>query len=425
MSGEQERCLELATAYYAKRNGSNVPHNLRSMFADPSGTSRNRSRASVQDPRGIALFEKARAEAQAELQSDQDQYVAAMNWLATNYQGTDEHDQQNIRNACGSLAATPLVAQSTTRAGRGSILTRVEQNTFSQLRQSCIRMYAVSKLFVRTTVLIPCLLATACCFVAIHVTDEQGLGDEEYEISQLAQGQWSAALSKPSIDVGSEAHEMLGLVLGFLLAFQAQQAADRYANASAVFHKMCGSLQDAAAIFFTSLKNCKATSNAKLHWEFARSLHILLFVSSRDLQTGSLKGRSIGEKHTFEALAQFDGIAPAQLQALIASHGVGRVHMASQWAGMIVESSVDKGLLGEAPADKVRACLDEFHLQWREARTIAYAEEPELFYGLVTVLLIVVCCTLPLSACRCTWRVVSPCSQYRDSFVLRPESSKR
>ena len=301
--------MELAISYHVQcEPGIEVSRPVLDRFVHPKGQLRFRS--SDFGPLGLAdmEYDRLHSASQATLESNPSLYVAAMQWLAQNYKGTSTSDRQEVQKACQRLAKHPPAAPSSRRRHGGSMFQADEQGTCWQIRQSFVRMHTIARLFLRATVWFPGLLVTACYFVALHVANAAGLGDEEYDISQINQGQLCAVLEKPSIDVGRETHEMLGLVLGFLLAFQAQQAADRYAKAGSVFQQMCAALQDASLRFFAKLKNCDATSFAKLHWEFARCLHLLLFLSSRDLQTGSLKRRAPGLKETRSLFQQLDGI---------------------------------------------------------------------------------------------------------------------
>ncbi|CAK8998140.1 Splicing factor 3B subunit 4 [Durusdinium trenchii] len=374
---------------------------------------------------------KLEEQARTALQEAPYKYHNAMKWLATNYTEGFSKREEKVRSACLNIAEQEEAPYLPRKSRAHTSLLEEDQDACSLLKSwlghTFDYYWKVGRLLCSLQVLWPCLLVTGCCVVAIHVVDSEGLSDEEYDISQRSQGEWSAVLSKPSIDLGSETHEMLALVLGFLLAFQAQEAADRYVTADATFQKMCASLQEAALHSFSNLKNTKVTRAAKVHWELARSLHLLLLVASRDLQTGSLKGRRLTSKETDKTLGLLDGFVPEQASAIASTTGMARVYMSFEWVRMILDCAADKKWMDpDSAANKALECLDNFLEQWKEAHILAHAGEPALFHGLMSLFLYIFCCTLPfpLAASLGVWCFPAAITLAVAFFSLKVASDK-
>ena len=284
--------------------------------------------------------------------------------------------------------------------------------------------WQVLKLLLSPGVVCPTLLVAACCHLAHGVIEMNQLGDEEYGISEQSPTQWLAKKLSPAIDVGSEAHEMAGLVLGFLLAYQAQRAADRFNQADESFRRMSACLKVAASQCIPNLKQSKFTqSKIHLHWEFGRLLLVLLTMSARDLRSGSLGGVFGAEE--LEMLSRF-GISHREQSALASADRESRVHLSLHWLLMVVDAAVDYKWLQEYPASTVSDKLSEFLGHWTDARCLSHAQQPVLLDGFLVILLFTFCCTLPfpLAAALGAWCYPAAISVALAFFGLKAAASR-
>ena len=247
-------------------------------------------------------------------------------------------------------------------------------------------------------VFVPSGIVWALGFLADQVAKTEQWGDEVYNISRnITEAQptnWLVEKVKPAIDVGTESHELVGLVLGFLLAYQAQRAADSFMRAETDLQEMCACLKEGALACLPNFKQCKKSrGGAQIHWQFARSLSVLLLMAMRDLQVGSTEG-VLEAQETWQTLLEL-GISAAEHNALKKAKPDMRVYLSLHWVRMLVDAAVAYKWLKQEPAKKARGSLDQFILKWKDARFVAYAEKPRMFQGLLSMLIYMFCFTLP------------------------------
>ncbi|CAE7823672.1 SF3B4 [Symbiodinium sp. CCMP2592] len=252
-----------------------------------------------------------------------------------------------------------------------------------------------ARVLLRLEVILPSCIVLVLCHLAETEIETANLSDEIYSFGESPSEptKWLLKKLAPEIDVGTEGHELLGLVLGFLLAYQADSAANRFRQADSDIQEMCACLKEVALACLPNLtQSRKVLGRARIHWEFAKSLCILLQMSNRDLRNGSVDGPfSAKEWQRLRTL----GASTDQQDALAEALPEMRVYMSLHWIHMLVDAAVEYRWLKKEPADKARENLDDFILKWRDARCVAYADKPRVLQGLLSILMYVFCFTLP------------------------------
>ncbi|CAE7290470.1 SF3B4 [Symbiodinium microadriaticum] len=246
----------------------------------------------------------------------------------------------------------------------------------------------------RLDVIVPTGIVAGLCMLAEFAVETAKLSNDLYSVDQSGPTKWMLERLTPGIDVGTEAHEILGLVLGFLLAQYAQFAASRFTEADADIQEMCACLKQVALACLPNLKQCrKVRGRARIHSQFAKSLCILLLMSNRDLQNGSVDGPFSAEEQ-WQKLEDL-GASSEEQTALGNARPDMRVYLSLHWIHMLVDAAVEYKWLKQKPADVARSNLDQVILKWKHARSVAYADKPRLLEGLLSMLMYVFCFTLP------------------------------
>lgn len=228
--------------------------------------------------------------------------------------------------------------------------------------------------FLALNIAIPLLLVSACCFAAMHMSEESDYADLTLVLAR-----------------DNSTLEALGAVLGFLLALAAQSAADRYATGERLFCEMVSTLERAAQAAFYDIKVTKSTIEAKLHWELSRLLHVLLVFSSRELQSVSLRGLSMSDSQT-RALIHDALMTDAEHEMIAGISEKQRVYLLMRWLDSLFEAS----LTGQSCAT-VRSLLQHYHKTWLEAIQLAKTPLHSYFDMIVKILLYTYCCTFPFA----------------------------
>jgi predicted membrane chloride channel (bestrophin family) len=262
------------------------------------------------------------------------------------------------------------------------------------IQERLIRQYVVTKttarhaleLVKRPRIIIPMIIVSATCAFAIHFADGHDLLDSDVAVSEFVHSDGDT--------LGMEGHEVLGIVLGFIIGLAGQNAAQRHSQGSSLVHDMASILQEAAQITYNHLPLNAETSRVRMHWEISRLLHLLFVYSCRELMKASL-GRRMSPR---ESAKVFDlpGLHPRENDALSKIGGASRLYVITGWIVQVLERARGERLLNadDVPTRSEDRLL-EFLRKWQDAMSLAKDELHVYFAIIIEVLLYLFCCTLP------------------------------